>query len=582
MLTRKTQFKIFVSLYLLLSLQIFAQTIFNKIEIYGNKNISTSGILSAIYSSHDEQVEKIKERILNLYIENGFYFARIESSRIDGKILKIFITEGKRAKVSSIEVHGNRILSEDEIKSVILSNNDEFFSPKILNQRINKLLEKYANIGYPLAQVEIENLNFTNDEFANFTLNINEGKLIKIDRIEIQGNNTTKENLILREIKIKPGEIYRDDKFKQIRKRLTKMGLFDFVDEPQIFFNDTISGILIKVKEGRVNSFDGIIGYVPKVGSSSGYLTGYINIALKNLFGTGRRFEVRWNSETKETQEFELHYFEPYIFNLPAGVELSFYQRKQDSIYVLRRPKINLEIELTSSEKLSEIFKTSLYLSQTSIIPTATEEINYQIFESRTLNAGIGILYDSRDQVIFPSSGVYFSSSYEIGNKKIIGPAKLITEQVKTNTKVSRFQFKLDFYHHFKKILNSVFVSRFNAIIVSGDGIDESDAFRFGGTRTLRGYREKEFIATRAIWANFENKFKLSDDLVIFGFADIGYIYHPVILPRIVNSFSAVRAGYGFGFLILTRIGRLSLTYALGKGDSFKTGKIHIGLESEF
>ncbi len=589
MLTRKIQFKIFALLWLTFSTQIFAQTSFKKIEIYGNKNITASEINETIAeliksesSNTNERIEKIKERILNLYIENGFYFARIDSVKIEDKKLKIFITEGKKIRIGSVEIQGNAILSDNEIKSIINPKPGEFFSPKILGERINKLLDRYANIGYPLAKVEIGNLEFVNNDFVNFTLNISEGKLIRIDRIEIQGNNTTKENLILREIRIKRGEIYRDEKFKQIKKRLMKIGLFEFVDEPQIFFNDTVSGVLIKVKEGRMNSFDGIIGYVPEVNSSRGYLTGYINITLKNLFGTGRRFDVRWHSETKETQEFELRYFEPHIFNFLAGAEFSFHQRKQDSIYVLRRPKLNFEIELTGSEKVSEIFKIFLHLSQTSIIPTATEVINYQIFESKTLNIGAGILYDSRDEIIFPKSGVYFSSSYEIGNKKITGPAKLITEQMKTNIQVTKLQFSLDFYHHFEKILNSVFASKFNAIIVAGDGIDESDVFRFGGTRTLRGYREKEFLATRAMWANFENRFKVSEDLVIFGFADVGYIYHPVILPRIVNSFSAIRAGYGLGFIIWTKIGRLNLTYALGKGDSFKTGKIHIGLESEF
>ncbi len=590
MSTRKTLFKIFAiafTHYLALS-QTLEPTSFKKIEIHGNKKIQTREIISAISEAirsniePNEKIENIKQSILNLYIYNGFFFASVDSIKPDKEKLKIFITEGERARIGKIEIKGNEILSSDEIREMLGFKDGEIFSGQTLKEKINKILDRYANLGYPLAEVEIENLNFEGREFVNFTININEGKLIKIDQIKIQGNNVTKEDFILRETKIKKGEIYREEKIKQVRKRLTKLGLFETVYEPEIFFTDTTSGILIKVKEGKMNSFDGIIGYIPQDGSSRGYLTGYINILLKNLFGSGRKFGTRWNAETKETQEFELSYFEPYIFNFPINAEISFYQRKQDSTYVVRRPQINLDFELTRSEKASEIFKASLYISQTSIIPTATEFITQQIYESRTLNLGFGLLYDSRDDVNFPSSGIYFSSSYELGNKKILGPEKLIAPETKVNSTVNKFRLSLDFYFNFEKILKSIFVPKFNAVIITGFGIDESDVFRFGGTKTLRGYREKEFLATRAIWSNFENRFRFSNDIVLFNFIDVGYIYRPVLFPRIMNSFESIRYGYGFGVRFETRIGKLNLIYALGKGDSFKTGKIHIGIESEF
>ncbi len=590
MLTRKTLFKIFaVALvpYLALS-QTLEPTLFNKIEIHGNKKVQTREIISAISEAiksntePDEKIENIKQSILNFYIYNGFFFASVDSIKPDKGKLKIFITEGERARIGKIEIKGNEILSSDEIREMLGFKGGEIFSGQTLKEKINKILDRYANLGHPLAEVEIENINFEGKEFVNFTLNINEGKLIKIDQVEIQGNNITKEDFILREAKIKKGEIYREEKIKQVRKRLTKLGLFETVYEPEIFFTDTTSGILIKIKEGRMNSFDGIIGYIPQDGSSRGYLTGYINILLKNLFGSGRKFGTRWNAETKETQEFELSYFEPYIFNFPVNAEISFYQRKQDSTYVVRRPQINFDFELTKSEKASEIFKASFYISQISIIPTATEFITQPIYESRTLNLGFGLFYDSRDDANFPSSGIYFSSSYELGNKKILGPEKSLAPETKVNSTVNKFRLSLDFYFNFEKILKSVFVPKFNAVIITGSGIDESDAFRFGGTKTLRGYREKEFLATRAIWSNFENRFRFSDDVMLFNFIDVGYIYHPALFPRIMNSFEAIRYGYGLGVKFETRIGKLNLIYALGKGDSFKTGKIHIGIESEF
>ncbi len=583
MLIRKAQFKVFA--FLLIPYLLFSQSI--KIEIFGNRHLNEGEMVKLVRGIVDdevtaEKIESVKEQILNLYIENGFYFAKVESIKFDGGKFKIYIYEGEQAKFGEVEILGNQILSHEDIIKISGFRKGERFSPKILEDKIEKILSAYANIGHPLARVEVLDLGFDERGFVNLRLHISEGKVLKIDQIRIEGNKLTKEDFIVREMRIKKGEIYREAKFDQVRKRLVKIGLFESVEEPEIFISDTASGILIKVKEGKMNLFDGIIGYVPKGENSRGYFTGYINILLKNLFGTGRRFGARWNAEARETQEFEIHYFEPYVLDTPVGAQVYFYQRKQDSIYVVREPKLSLSVELTSSEKVLEILKASFYISQRSVIPTATEYVGYQIFESISLNAGLGISYDSRDDVDFPRSGVYFLSFYEVGNKKILGPEKLLTPDVKRKININKFQVSLDFYLNFEKILKSVFVPRFNAMMVVGDGLDESDVFRFGGTRSLRGYREKEFLATRAIWLNLEDRFMFSSDLWGFIFLDLGYIYRPVLLPRIKSSFEAVRYGYGVGAKFKTGIGRLSLIYALGKGDSFKTGKIHIGVESEF
>ena len=581
---RKTQFKIPILLFIIPCF-LFSQSV--RVEIFGNSRLRESEIIKLIQnivddSVSDDKVESIKERILNFYIENGFYFAKIESLKLEKSKVKIYINEGEQAKFGEVKVLGNQVLSSDDIIKISGFKRGEIFLPHILKNKIDRILNAYANIGYPLAKVEIDDLNFDDHGFADIMLNINEGQLVKIEQIKIEGNKLTREDFILREMKIKRGEVYREMKFEQIRKRLMKLGLFKSIEDPEIFISDTTSGILIKVEEGRMNLFDGVLGYVPSTGTSRGYFTGYINILLKNLFGTGRRFGARWNAETRETQEFEIHYFEPYVLRSPVDAQVSFYQRKQDSVYVVREPKLNLSVELTGFEKVSEILKASFYISQRTIIPTATEYIGYQIFESTSLNMGLGISYDSRDDVDFPRSGVYFSSFYELGNKKILGPERLLTPEMRRKVSVNKFNLALDFYFNFEKILKSVLVPRFNAMVVVGDGIDESDGFRFGGMRSLRGYREREFLATRAIWTNFEDRFMLSDELWGFLFFDLGYIYRPVLLPRIRDSFEAIKYGYGFGMRLKTGIGKLSLIYALGKGDSFKTGKIHVGIESEF
>ena len=103
----------------------------------------------------------------------------------------------------------------------------------------------------------------------------------------------------------------------------------------------------MRVVEGNQNSFDGVLGYVPSSSSSgSGYVTGLVNISLRNLFGTGRKLSARWYQENQSSQETELHYFEPWVASYPVNAQLGFFQRKQDSTFVKMQYDIASRIDV--------------------------------------------------------------------------------------------------------------------------------------------------------------------------------------------------------------------------------------------
>ena len=212
---RKTQFKIFIPLFIIPCF-LFSQSV--RVEIFGNRHLQESEIIKIIQNMlddgvSDDKVESIKERILNFYIENGFYFAKIESLKFEKPKVKIYINEGEQAKFGEVKVLGNQVLSSEDIIKISGFKRGEIFLPHILKNKIDRILNAYANIGYPLAKVEIGDLNFDDHGFADITLNINEGQLVKIEQIKIEGNKLTKEDFILREMKIKRGEVYREMKF---------------------------------------------------------------------------------------------------------------------------------------------------------------------------------------------------------------------------------------------------------------------------------------------------------------------------------------------------------------------------------
>ena len=95
---------------------------------------------------------------------------------------------------------------------------------------------------------------------------------------------------------------------------------------------------IIEVKEKNTNNFDGIIGYIPPgKNENTGYITGLVNISLRNLFGTGRAAAIKWNKYNRDSQELDLKYLEPWLLSYPLNINLELYQRVQDTTYVQRK-----------------------------------------------------------------------------------------------------------------------------------------------------------------------------------------------------------------------------------------------------
>ena len=111
---------------------------------------------------------------------------------------------------------------------------------------------------------------------------------------------------------------------------------------------------------------------------------------------------------------------------------------------------------------------------------------------------------------------------------------------------------------------------------------ENSDLFRLGGTNTLRGYREEQFIGSRIFWSNLEYRALLTRRSFAFLFFDTGYYLRPAEEEKNILKTEDFLYGFGLGLNIETALGVLRVSYALGKGDTFSDGKIHFGVLNEF
>jgi len=557
-----------------------------SIGFEGNQRFSANQLTALLGTKKDMMFSESKlttdlEHILDFYKSQAYLQACIDSVSMKRDTLRqeiqvrIFLNEGKPSVVRQIEVDGCRNLTADEIHAVMKLHSGDLFVPSLLEQDIQAILELYDQKGYLLAKATIENISFADsaEEMSTYIdLHVDEGKELHINGLRIEGNIATKDYVITREARVHTHEQFRKDLPELIKRRLEHLQLFSSVAVPEVYLTDAgQAGLSIRVVEGKQNSFDGVLGYVPSNGSTgSGYLTGLVNISFRNLFGTGRKLSARWYQENQNSQETEIHYFEPWIASWPVNAQIGFFQRKQDSTFVRMQYDITAELMVTDELSVGASF------SQYGTFPTEGYGRSV-IAESKSTSFGATVRYDSRDNPTTPGRGILYSTEYQTGSKHTSLGGTGSTEG--TNT-TQRLVFDLSYY--LSMVVRQVFAAEVHLRDFSSNTIDASDLFRLGGASTLRGYREGQFLGSRIAWTNLEYRFLVAPRSYFYGFVDVGYIVQPAITAMSMTASEQSKIGYGIGVRMDSPLGLIGVSFALGEGDTFSTSKIHIRLVNEF
>jgi outer membrane protein insertion porin family len=608
----KVLFLIFRLLFVLLFLYINSGDSQTKCRV-GNIHISTDNsifteryILDNISSKQNDLLSDSKlkndiSKIASLFSSECYYSAIVkinslvysnDSSLVD---VNISVVSNGQSLIKTLEIGGNTAFTKDEILNRWESKIGSCLIQAKLETDLENLISRYENSGYPFVSVKVGKISYADTSSSQLIVqvDVDECPKVKIDRIEVEGNTDTKSDVVIRETRMRQGEVYNSERVKNIPRLLNRLKIFSSVNEPALYLIPDTSrkiqdinvqnnpfqslstkeengiqsgGLLIKVVEGSTNTFDGVVGYLPGSLGEKGYFTGLVDVGLRNLFGTGRKLSVKWMREDKLSQEIGIRYVEPWLFDYPISLSGSFYQRQQDTTYIKRTT------ELKSDFLISENFTLSGMFSQENIIPSS-EIANQYIQSSGTTSGGVEIHYDSRDDIYNPTSGVNYRSDYYIGRKKIYS--------LKQNLTMQRVGLDVELFS--EPFSRQVAAIGLHGRELRSDYIEISDLYRFGGTNTMRGYRENQFIGSIIVWTNLEYRFLMARHSFFFGFFDFGYYFHPAIAKaNITSSYENAKYGYGIGMRIETGLGIIGVSFAFGKGDSFSQAKLHFGLINDF
>jgi outer membrane protein insertion porin family len=564
----------------------------SSFEVNGNFNFDDSEYLNWSQLRINQPIyngilDSVKSKIARNIILQGYYFFNFtnaelvvsnDSSKFD---IILEIDEGYPVVINNIYLDGIDTTSGMNIIKQFNYLKGQVFNQQEIELNIEQLLTGFENSGYPFAKIQITSVNVYQDSvnkenFADLYLNIISGELNKIDRIEIRGNTSTKDYVIIRELRIESGEPYMQNKIEEFPKRLNRLRFFEPVSIPQFYINSKKEGVLlVEVKEKNTNNFDGIIGYIPPgKDESSGYVTGLVNISLRNLFGTGRAASIKWNKYNRNSQELDLRYLEPWLFSFPLNVNLGLYQRIQDTTYVQR--KIEGSLDYLATEDIS----AGVMFASETVVPTVRANPVFTVYNSSYVTTGANLKIDTRDDPYAPTEGILFINSYSFSIKTINGPVEYFTPSLSTSVDLQRFASS--FYIFYELFSRQIVALGLNAKELRGLSFENSDLYRLGGTNSLRGYREEQFLGSRIFWSNLEYRALLTRRSYGFVFFDTGYYLRPEEPDRNIPKSEEFLYGFGLGLNLETALGVLRVSYALGEGDTFSDGKIHFGVLNEF
>jgi outer membrane protein insertion porin family len=511
-------------------------------------------------------------RIRDRYRREGYWHASadLEDFRFSGDSasvdIEIAIQEGPPTRVAGIDLEGLTIIGADELLGSFETRRGDPVRQESLERDLAWLVKRMEELGRPFAEARVAEAALRpGADSLQIRIEVREGNPLTIDEVRVEGARETDPAYILRETRIRRGEPYSPERLEAVRARLSRLNIFSSVSEPELYVREGKGGVLIRVQEGSTNTFDGVAGYVPATSpGESGYLTGLVSLSMRNLFGTGRKFAFRWEKLDQRTQELGIRYTEPWLFGLPVGLGGGFEQRQQDTAFVRRLADVRVDFLLT--DRLT----AGLVGSTESVIPSADTTIR-RSYRSSSLSIGADLAYDSRDDAISPTEGVRYQADYHYGSKALPREGRVSLQRV-----------GLDLELYLSTFRRQVLAFGLHGRQVEGGTLQEGEMYRFGGTKTMRGYRENEFLGARVGWANLEYRFLAGRRSFFYGFLDGGYYQRPGDSLTGSAGAEAFKFGVGVGVRLDTALGNMGVSFAFGEGDSFATGKIHVGLLGDF
>ncbi|MCP5428199.1 MAG: outer membrane protein assembly factor BamA [Chromatiaceae bacterium] len=404
-----------------------------KINIVGNQTIDEEDLLDEFelspsnflsFISKDDQYSRQKlsgdlEKLRSYYLDRGYINFEITSTQVSITPNKqdIYITinlnEGDVYKIRDIKLTGELVAPPEQFYPLIhLKRNSEFSRKQVLesSERINGML---GDLGYAFANVNnIPDIDEDAKE-VDITFFLDPGKRVYVRRVNMGGNNQTRDEVLRREMRQLEAAWFSAAKVKESKKRLQRLDYFEevHIETPAVAGSTDQVDVNVRVTEKPMGNLGAGVGFSQSQGAIFN-----ASISQNNFLGTGKRITAAFNT-SDANKVYSLGYTNPYytVDGISRGFNLSYRETDFSEVdtarYLIDSFVAGVTFGVPTSETDRLVFDLDIDSTKFKLGETASEELSkYQEENGKDTNsllAGLSWSHDSRDSALLPTEGGY-------------------------------------------------------------------------------------------------------------------------------------------------------------------------------
>ena len=490
--------------------------------------------------------------------------------------IAIPIVEGPRLTVGPVAVEGAHVFSTAEILAALqLVTGDPWTQERVtLGQRAVRAL--YARRGYLNPDLTTESVR--REGAVHVLFRIRERRRTRLGRILVSGLATTRQDVVERELPLRPGDSLDLEAITLAERRLVRLGIFDKVEAaPLPASPPAFSDVEFRLKEGRPWRLDFGGGY-----NTDSLWRGFLEVGHDNLFGTGRGASLR-ETVRSDGDRTDLSFREPYLFATPWQGDLTLFReykqedgyKRQEGGTTVGAQRLLLEAEHFGAQYAGDRIASDRtrglrgqlsyrfnWVRRYDVDPSLAADVvaGSQLVASLTPALSL----DLRDSLFNPTRGSQHLLSLEVGSWLLGSQINFLKGQLETT-----------WYSDWLSPTVLVGAARIGLATPFGgtDALAIEDRFKAGGSSTIRGYPQDKVgpldAAGNPVGGNARILLNLEWRLPIWGWlAAATFVDTGTVVPNVRDlRIQDFKTGVGGGLRITTPVGafRLDVGYALNR-----------------
>lgn len=260
------------------------------------------------------------EEITKFYKNHGYLNIKIGDVKqlFNEDKTKITVTvpiqEGSLLHFADVHFSGNAIFGTERLLPAMQFKKGEIYNQEKLDASVAKLQDIYGAQGYIRVQIKPDFKQEESSHTVEVDFAINEGEVVYVDHIGVEGNTHTKDFVIRREIQLKEGDPFSSVKARKSVERLYNLGFLDNVDvDIQQPNSPNKADVIFTVTEGKPGILSAGAGY-----SSLDGLIGTLQVQHVNFLGRGQRVNLMWQFGGR-LNSFDIGWTEPWMLGKPVS-----------------------------------------------------------------------------------------------------------------------------------------------------------------------------------------------------------------------------------------------------------------------